>query len=525
MKNTWWKRTVFAVAVIAALNVLLMVSVAATGQVLWYYPPTPQGDVGIKRPTILWTFSGLSADQIKEIHMTLDGRRVDAVFRDDLNSVYYVPSQNLTPGKKSVSIVVTLKSGVRISSPLFSFNILNSAFEEVPAAPVYEQVGDRINYYRSIAGIPAVTIERSLNAAANSHALYVINNTNAGHYESNKSHEYFTGEMPWDRTRYFGYMSPMVAEDIHFIKSHTGAVDDWMDSVYHRFPLINPVFIHIGYGYASKETKHVNVLTAGAIRYNGINRQVVVYPADGQRGVPVTWSGREEPDPFRLYPGAKGPGGYPITVLVSGDRTERVELKSASITGGEMRSVDYYSFDATNDPQLADNNAVALIPKNALKPHTTYRVEVVMDVVYDEGDREEVKREWSFTTGGGGFETYRPGSDIIIYLNGTRRTYNPAPYMKNYRVMVPIRGICEDLGAVVNWNQDTYTVEIVRQDNIITFDIGGKKALVNKQSIDIDVAAEIYQDTTYVPVRFVSEVLGYNVHWDGVMRMVMIQGR
>ena len=97
--------------------------------------------------------------------------------------------------------------------------------------------------------------------------------------------------------------------------------------------------------------------------------------------------------------------------------------------------------------------------------------------------------------------------------------------MKNYRVMVPIRGICEDLGAVVNWNQDTYTVEIVREDNIITFDIGSKKALVNNKSVDIDVAAELSEDTTFVPVRFVSEVLGYIVDWDGVMRMVIIQGR
>ena len=117
MKNFSWKRTISLVITIAVLNVLLAAAVSATGEVLWYYPPTPQGDVGIRRPTILWTFSGLSSDQIKEIHMTLDGKKVNAVFRDDLNSVYYTPGENLAPGRKNVSIVVTLKSGLGFPHP------------------------------------------------------------------------------------------------------------------------------------------------------------------------------------------------------------------------------------------------------------------------------------------------------------------------------------------------------------------------------------------------------------------------
>ncbi|MGI6704239.1 MAG: stalk domain-containing protein [Clostridia bacterium] len=519
------KKAVYAAVVIIILNVILTVTAAAAGEILWYYPPTPQGNVGIRKPTILWTFSGLSSDQVREINMTVDGQKVDAVFRDDLNSVYYKPQRSLMPGRRRVSIVVTLKSGVRISSPSFSFNILSDALDEVPTVPAYEEVRDRINYYRGITGLPGMTIEKSLNAAANSHALYVINNTNAGHYQSNKTHQYFTGEMPWDRTRYFGYMSPMVAENIHFLESHTGAVDDWMDSLYHRLPIINPIYTHMGYGYASKGTKHVNVLEVGAIRYNGLESHVVVYPADGQTGVPVTWSGLEQPDPFRLYTGAKGPGGYPITLLVSGDRAERVELKSATITDGGMNKVDFYSFDATNDQELINSNTIALIPKNALKPHTMYRVSITMNITYVNDEQEEAQKEWRFITGGGGFETYRPGDNIFIYLNGTKRNYSPAPYIKDSRVMVPIRSICEDLGAVVNWNNETYTVEIIREDNIITFDIGDKKALVNNRSVEIDVPAELFKDTTFVPVRFVSEVLGYDVAWDGAMRMVMIQGR
>jgi uncharacterized protein YkwD len=518
------KKIIYLVIIVTVLNIALAASVQATGQAIWYYPPTPQGNVGIKRPSVLWTFSGLSSDQIKEIYMTLDDQRVDAVFRDDINSVFYSPRENLKVGRHSVSIVVTLKSGVRISSPPFSFSILNTAMEEVPQTPVYEEVRDRINHYRDIAGLPRMSIDKSLNAAANNHALYVSSNTNAGHLQSDKKHEYFTGEMPWDRTRYFGYMSPMVAENIHFKQANIGAVDDWMDSVYHRIPLISPIYTHMGYGYVAKGTRYVNVLEVGAIRYNGLSRQTVVYPVDGQKGVPVTWSGLEEPDPFRLYPSAKGPGGYPITLLVTGDRVERVELVSASITDGQS-STDFYRFDATNDSALVESNVIALIPKNALKPRTTYRVNAVIKVSYSDDTREEIKKEWSFTTGEGSFETYRSGTDILVYLNGVRRAYNPAPFIKNDRALVPVRSICEELGAVVKWNPETYKVEIVKEDSIITFNIGSRKAMVNNRSVDIDVPAEIHQDKTFVPLRFVSEVLGYSVDWDGVMRMVIIHGR
>ena len=112
------KKAVYAAVVIIILNVILTVTAAAAGEILWYYPPTPQGNVGIRKPTILWTFSGLSSDQVREINMTVDGQKVDAVFRDDLNSVYYKPQRSLMPGRRRVSIVVTLKSGVRFLRPL-----------------------------------------------------------------------------------------------------------------------------------------------------------------------------------------------------------------------------------------------------------------------------------------------------------------------------------------------------------------------------------------------------------------------
>jgi len=53
-----------------------------------------------------------------------------------------------------------------------------------------------------------------------------------------------------------------------------------------------------------------------------------------------------------------------------------------------MNKVDFYSFDATNDQELINSNTIALIPKNALKPHTMYRVSITMNITYVNDEQE-----------------------------------------------------------------------------------------------------------------------------------------
>ncbi|MDI6706962.1 MAG: stalk domain-containing protein [Bacillota bacterium] len=519
------KKGILVAAIIILFQISPFLIANGTGTGMWYYPPTPQGNVGVKKPAILWTFTGLSSDAIKGINMVLDGKDVKAVFREDINSVYYMPDMNLSEGKHNASIVVSLKNGVRISSPPFSFNIVKGALDEAPDTPVYEEVRDRINIYRSIAGLSPVTVNKNINAAAYNHAQYLTVNTNDGHYENDKSNKFFSGELPWDRAAYFGYFSPMTAENLHFVSSHIAAVDDWMDSVYHRFPIINPIFTDIGYGYAKKGERHINVLDVGAPKYSNLEQQIVVYPADGQRGVPLTWSGLEDPDPLRLYPEADGPGGYPITLMLSGDRVESVGLVKSSVTGPDGKNEQIYTFDFKNDPAMTDKLAIAIIPKKKLVPNAQYRVSITGEIKYNDAAAETFTKEWSFTTGNGVLELPGDNTELRIYVDGSRKYYEPKPFIRNGRVLVPVRSICEQLGAVVKWHDQTYTVEIIKEDSVITFNIGSRTTLVNNKTVDIDVPAQIYSDRTFVPLRFISEVLGYRVEWDNATRTVFVYGK
>lgn len=56
----------------------------------------------------------------------------------------------------------------------------------------------------------------------------------------------------------------------------------------------------------------------------------------------------------------------------------------------------------------------------------------------------------------------------------------------------------------------------------VTLKIGSNTATVNDQPIALDFAPVIQGERTLIPVRFVAEVLGCNVHWDEATQTVTI---
>jgi hypothetical protein len=80
------------------------------------------------------------------------------------------------------------------------------------------------------------------------------------------------------------------------------------------------------------------------------------------------------------------------------------------------------------------------------------------------------------------------------------------------RSLVPLRQICELFGQRITWNSTNNSVGI--GDNIKLW-IDKNEALVNGEKVIIDQPPYVDATTnrTLVPVRFLSEVLGYKVQW------------
>ena len=142
---------------------------------------------------------------------------------------------------------------------------------------------------------------------------------------------------------------------------------------------------------------------------------------------------------------------------------------------------------------------------------------------------------FALTSSGGLFKyTFKSQTEIIltvgkteVSVNGTKKTIDAAPYIKDSRTLVPIRFISEAIGATVDWNDRTKEVTIRMLDKTVVLKINYPTAYVNGKQIPIDkdnqkVVPIIANGRTFVPVRFVSEALGATVEWNSKTKEIRI---
>ena len=119
-------------------------------------------------------------------------------------------------------------------------------------------------------------------------------------------------------------------------------------------------------------------------------------------------------------------------------------------------------------------------------------------------------------------EEVRP---VFVKLNGEAvdcASYGQEATIVDGRTMVPLRAIFEALGASVEWNAETRTVNSKLGDTEISLTIGENKLIRNGKEVALDVPAMIMNNRTLVPVRAVSESFGVAVEWDKNTRTVVL---
>ena len=105
-----------------------------------------------------------------------------------------------------------------------------------------------------------------------------------------------------------------------------------------------------------------------------------------------------------------------------------------------------------------------------------------------------------------------PSNYIALFINGSI-IKNAKLILDKDRTLLPLRLISETLGAKVSWSDKERKVTIEDSGNKIELIIGDMHPKINGKTTTIDVAPRIYNDYTYVPVRFVAEALGCKVDW------------
>jgi hypothetical protein len=97
------------------------------------------------------------------------------------------------------------------------------------------------------------------------------------------------------------------------------------------------------------------------------------------------------------------------------------------------------------------------------------------------------------------------------------------PKMVNNSVLVPLRGVFEEMGATVRWNQARQQVTAIQGDKKIRLVIGEHTASIDGRSVRLNTPATVVNGSTLVPLRFLSEALGAQVRWNPNRMMVMVR--
>lgn len=97
-----------------------------------------------------------------------------------------------------------------------------------------------------------------------------------------------------------------------------------------------------------------------------------------------------------------------------------------------------------------------------------------------------------------------------------------APIIRGERTMLPIRFVAEALGATVAWDGILQKVTITKGEDVIDIYINSAVAFVNGNPVDLDSSAFIENSRTYLPLRFVAENLGADVHWNAETKEVTV---
>lgn len=113
-------------------------------------------------------------------------------------------------------------------------------------------------------------------------------------------------------------------------------------------------------------------------------------------------------------------------------------------------------------------------------------------------------------------------SHIEIWLDGKQLTLDVAPEVRNERTMVPIRAVAEAIGADVAWDQEAQRVTMTRAGSTVTMTLDSATATVDGAAVEMDVAPYATNGRTLIPARYVAEFFGQKVDWDAEKRRVLI---
>ena len=96
------------------------------------------------------------------------------------------------------------------------------------------------------------------------------------------------------------------------------------------------------------------------------------------------------------------------------------------------------------------------------------------------------------------------------------------PVLENSRILLPFRQIFEMYGWTAYYEEETESIFGIKGDDTLAMQIGSTTYISNRGNVEFDVAPIIVNSRTMVPIRVISEILGFTVGYEEATNTVLI---
>lgn len=111
---------------------------------------------------------------------------------------------------------------------------------------------------------------------------------------------------------------------------------------------------------------------------------------------------------------------------------------------------------------------------------------------------------------------------VKLNIDGKAIETDVAPQIIDNRTMVPVRAIFEGVGANVDWDSDTKTITGSMLGINVVMVLNSNVVTVDGKEVTMDCAPVVIDGRTLAPARYVAEAFGCSVEWDNENKAVNI---
>jgi len=115
-------------------------------------------------------------------------------------------------------------------------------------------------------------------------------------------------------------------------------------------------------------------------------------------------------------------------------------------------------------------------------------------------------------------------NQISVFVEGSYVYCDQPLIIVDGRTLVPLRAVCDSIGAQVRWTESTQTATITKGKTTLKLQVGNNMMQVSGESpVRLEVPPQVYNGRILLPIRNVVERFGYTVQWRDSDRTVVIE--